>query len=467
MDEVQESSVTGGEAPTADVSVESSAPASPSSGEIGGEVTPVSTEVAETVPSDPAGVSEEPYELPDVEELKQNIDQPHVKALINLREQYDAVKEAQKPFNQLTERYGTVEDVQRNLSLVDGLFETADGKFTTAPFIDSLKEMSPQTVWQLAEDLFSTQVVAANGQPVQIASALLQQLGLDPTRLQMYKDFDNGKFANPTAVSSEVLESIDPAYHNAFNALDPAIQSRWEMYDEDEKVAHLNTQQRLLERDAKDAERDQFYQNAQQEKAQQARQELETAQWEAVGTIRNEAYSYIQNQLTEQWKPTGDPKQNAAAVTSVMGTCAALIDPTLRGLFAENLTQAGISVDFQALDAAVAKIETKAAEAVALTKAGELERAKRVTVEVNGAKQKVTTLLSHVALSLAGARGGTIDAARQTTNGAIAQAQAARPAINGAAASISGTNGAPKYNGGPVDPSTWLDIAARSVRPAQ
>lgn len=463
MMDLAESDVTSeGLAPTSDTGESSPAVASPGN-EIGSEAPVVAeaTPVVETVASEPAGETATPFELPeDDSDLMGQETNPHVKGLIQVRQQLRADRQAHQaaitPWTALEQQYGSREDVQRNLNVIDGLFEEAN---STNPFIDRLVEMTPSTVPQLIDDLMRREVPGTTG--VFGYQAVLKALSLDPNRLDDYKAITNGTYAIPSAIDPDHLAKINEPYHAAFKALNPVIREKWETYDDDEKTAFLEDKQEKLETSrvqqellAKDQQRD-------AEARTQAQQAIQTAQVEAVKTIRSEDYGWIKDELRKQWTPSGDPKISAGSIVSVMGTVTALaLEPDIRELFTGELAEAGIQVDFAALDAAIAKVQTRSDDRVAAEKSGETEKARRAGVDVNNARRQIKTLLGSVATALAGVRGGVLNEVRNTANGAIDTATAARPGISGGQATIP-TASQTRYRGeGPVPKNIWTEIGA-------
>jgi hypothetical protein len=206
--------------------------------------------------------------------------------------------------------------------------------------------------------------------------------------------------------------------------------------------------------------------NAKAEKLQQAQQQLVQAKEQAISTVRTEAYSYIKNELRQQWTPSGDPKQSAGAYASVMGTCAALIEPAFRGLIADELAEAGVQIDYPTLDAALERLQTASDRAEEYKASKDTERARRASVEVNNAKRQITTLLGSVATTLAGVRGGVMQERRETTNSALATAQSVRPAVNGQATVGELGSRGPKSMSYEDRMAYYRDLAARGSRVA-
>lgn len=355
------------------------------------------------------------------------------------------------------ESYGQPETIQSRLSIIDGLrtpitdqngqiqYDQATGMplFTARPGLEQLASQSPMQVAQIFDDLCEMEFVPG----LTYQQALLQQLGLDPNRIDEYKRLQPGQAPEP--VTALELQGVPPEFHEAFKALSPAVRRDWDRFDPDQQEEllkqsrdGLETRQRLDQIEARER------QMAQQQ-LQRFDTELRQMQQQAIGNIRNEEFDQIRQSLAKQWQPSADPATNEAHYGLVMSMLGAVIDPDLRAVAMPALKALNVdlSPDFDrhiaTIEAASRQVEQLQAYANSplhqnLRDQIGLEKAQR---ELNAARLSARAVLANVALKISQLLGGQVKAAAQQTDQSLQQR--GRPSINGTpdAVSASGRSG--------------------------
>ena len=141
----------------------------------------------------------------------------------------DELSQQLAPFQSLTEQYGSVEDLQQKLDLVNKLEtvrsnpQTGLPEKTTADFVQGLYQKDPQVAYQLINDL--AQLPSPETQGYTVLQEMFKQVGIDPAKLNEVKAFaangyllQQGQYAPPDA---DELALIPEHLHATYSSLPP------------------------------------------------------------------------------------------------------------------------------------------------------------------------------------------------------------------------------------------------------
>jgi hypothetical protein len=342
--------------------------------------------------------------VPSLEELSQNPNQPHAKSLVQLRTAYEALK---PKFSELETKYqawSPVADkyqpgqVAEALELHEKLFspviendqvKLVDGipQYTTKPFVDDLRAQNPHIFQELAADILETPY--GNGT---VLTQVLTQLGLDPNRLEDYRNLsvDASVMLTPDE-QAEVTQKVPPALTEAFKSFSAEEQRDLLNADERARNAYLGDRQRVIANDKFVAET-----RANQER--QSQQNIQTETETLVTKARTEGFDALKNTLA-QWKLSADEKTNSVMQSVVLGSVAAILDPQLRFAVSPALELLGLKLD-STLDQAINTVEQKAREVATWKSQSNPQMAARAEGEYAMARMQVMAKLSPVVAKL-------------------------------------------------------------------
>jgi hypothetical protein len=320
----------------------------------------------ETAPSATTPVETGEAEAPELsipendDDLQGQANNPHVQAVLNLRQQLRQLNQDHKALRaqyQPLADFGDTDQITQHLEMLNGLYghatdENGNIRYdqatglpipSTSQFVAKLQEGSPALVEQLFNDLWSTR--RADGST--FAQEIFQRLGLDPKRLDDYVALTR----NPSnAISSGIvppneLAGIPEKFHDVYKSLSPSLRLQAQQMDDATLEEFLQTQQEAFEsRKFRDEYRQQ----------QEARQQAEMKQfWDGVDKsfedyatkLRRDAFDSIQKGLTSQIQFSADPTINAVQTGAVMATLANLLDPNLRFATEGMLKSLGVTLD--------------------------------------------------------------------------------------------------------------------------
>lgn len=329
--------------------------------------------------------------------------------------------------------------------------ETGLPQYNVRPGIEALAKESPAMPERLFLDLLTYK--GQSGQT--FAVELLQGLGLDPNRLPEYRDFTAGNVANTTGA---VPPSVPQDRIEAFKSLEPDLQADFPEMTESAQKALLSRAQRDLEdrqwKEGIEAER--------QEQKQLARthfqNEVKQAQAAYVSELRTQTLDSIMDSLVNQVTFSADQAANTVQTGVIKGTLAAILDPDLRAYVGPTLESLGVSI--QGLDAALgAVVQNAHAYKVyeAYSKNPNFQQHRddhamgQTKANSDAALLRAKAKLSNVALKVAQALGGQVQAAAAKVDQQLANAQS-RPAVTG---SVGGGGPTPVKRGAPFSAERW------------
>jgi hypothetical protein len=437
-----------------DVSV-ADAPSSPPQGETVSSTVDVETsdnsQASVTGSEVQPDVQDDPLkDIPDIETLKQQVEQrvPGAAGMLNLRSAYEAHKleteplKALEPWKPITEHFSSVDEVlaQRDLiqkihsPVIDPISNQAkSGEFTTVPFIQDLEAQSPGTSDRMFRDLLTFQVNGENGQKDTLVRHLVRSWGLDPDRIDDYKEID--KLAPAGVITQDQLRGIDPKFHAAFKALTSAQREdilSMGQRDDYGQVTYPSTTLDYLQDKTEALEARQWREQEnqrQQQEAQAKQREFEQATNKAVdediSTVRREMYDSIHQNLASQLKLSSDDLANDSKYDLVMGTLGSLFYPEFRFAAEKALQRAGMPVDPK-FDETVSAFLGAREKYVRFTRQGDQLQARGALSEANLAKAILNTKLGDYALALSG----------QAANRSQAQSRELQTSLQGATARV-------------------------------
>ena len=357
MEENTSTDVSSDVTPTASAPASTGAADAPvSAGDSGG----VSTQTAPqaTTPVETGEAEASTLSIPENDDdLQGQENNPHVQAVLNLRQQLRQLSQDHKDHKAKYADIGDVDGVKSSLELLDGLFGFAtDGQGntlydqqtnlpipSTSQFISKLQEGSPALVSQLHRDIWFAK--APSG--LTYAQEMFQTLGLDPNRLKDYRAMT----ANPShAISSGVIPPdefnvIPEEFHADYKLLSPEERFRAQRMTDDELNRFMGEKRELRESR-------EFREDFKKQQAESQQREM-TAFWEGVdksyqdyaATLRRDAFNSIQQGITSQVQFSADPTINAVQTGAVMSVLANLLNPDLRFATEGVLKSLGVTLD--------------------------------------------------------------------------------------------------------------------------
>lgn len=325
--------------------VAESSPVVETSGESQASVTATddaqSTQQAETDPL---------QDVPTVEELQKLVEQkvPHSAALARLRPAYEGLRtqfgELQssfEPWKPIVETVGDPQLAQSAYELVSALYtpstENPSG-FDPKPFLDQVEVDSPGTVNQLFSTICSYQIQDEQGQPSTVVRELYRAHGLDPDRIDDYRNIDNLRASG--VVTADDLSKVPEKYHEAFKSMSQAArEDLLEVIGSKPLVAEealRNAQDALEARQYRERQQQSDAEKQQQQEAE-FKTRVESAVTEGVNTKIQAWSNSIHQSLSSQWKPSTDEAVNEFEYAKVIGAIAALQHPAYRPIVEKAL----------------------------------------------------------------------------------------------------------------------------------
>lgn len=421
-----------------------------------------------TTPPQP-GEDDPLKDIPTSEELQQQVSQrvPYAAALLQLRTALEARnnelgehKTTLQSLQPLLQQHGGAEAVQQRLEVFGKLFSPvinpdtqqpeldAHGfeRTTTAPFVEWAEGENPGLAAQLAIDALNT-VTDDGGQPTRlfqtpyIRANLLKAYGLDPERLEDYRNIDALSAATSNGqATQEQLETIPERFHEAFKSFNAEQRADLMLAGELAREGYLQDRAEALENKAfrEQQAQTQREQQEQQYQAQLARVAQEQDSY--VTTELQSAHAAIMDDLASQVTFSDDPKANAEMHAIVGAAVFALRDPDA-AFIVEKLVDIKIDRPFyEALSAADKHLR----DYKALDLMGQKGRAQASLTLATNAKNQVLAKISPVALRIAKALGATVSAKAQRRGELLHGATQTRPTISGRGGSDEGDgNGLP------------------------
>jgi hypothetical protein len=333
---------------------------------------------------------------------------------------------------------------------------------TTQPFLDGVTKLHPGDgmLDQLAYDIWGRP--RSDGQTY--GQWYLQQLGLDPGKLEQYAAMD----ATPQAVGKppeDELVGISDELHQTYEKLSlherKVLQKALDEGLYDEVEASLRETQA---RHQKDAEAEQFRQEMQRQQQEQLKAEtdkfwqtVENNFQEAISKSNQEVLSGLQKQISSQVTFSADPTANAVQSNAVTALLAAMVNPSTRFATAPILEALQVQFDPQ-IEQLVAGYERALQTYHTLREAAnnprfnqhrndaQMAQAEREAAQI---QQRVMAKLAPVALKVAKVLAGANQSLREADSAELAKVKS-RPAIGNGAI----TNGGRQAPPSGVDPFT-------------
>lgn len=383
--------------------------------------------------------------LPTLEELQtqagQNI--PYAKALAQLRPAYESIKadhETYKgqyaPWEDPIKAIGDPVQAQYYHDVFSGLHQPIvdpnsgqpllrDGQpvYSSESALIRMEQEQPGIVDEIYGDLLRLKLPDENGKVDSLENHYWRAKGLDPARLDDYRNIDA---RSSGIVTAEQLVGIPEPYHAAFKTLPESLRSVWGQLDDAEKQYHLNTANTAIKAAELEDRLNRDEQGRQQQQAQERETRIAGKQEESLTNVTRTIYDSIQKNLASQVTfSEADPTLNAYQMAGVMGLLYTAIDPAAAFIF----QPLGINLD--APDAKwhelIEQFSMKDSEAVRLAEEGQVAFARQARGDANKLQSRIVAKLNAVGLQLAQrAAGHAVTRPAQQNGGA-----AARTVVNG------------------------------------
>lgn len=389
-----------------------------------------------------------------------------------LESDHKGLREQWQPWNEVKDQYGDPAAVLQDLQILNGFrgyktnehgqvqYDETTGlpQYDVRPGLEMLSKQSPAMPGRLFEEL-----MYFNGPSGQsFAREFFTALGLDPDRLDDYRNFTSGQYvANTTGVSSDKLASIAEDRRDAFKSLSPATQEDFfNMPDSVQQDILNQAQERLDDRKWKD-EIKQEREQAKQREMTQFKMDVETAQNNYIAELRSQSLDSIVSNLANQVTFSADPTINMVQQGVVKATLATMLDPDLRFAVAPMLQGLGIPMD-GSLDQALSQVVQHASVYKRYEAYGKHPSfaEHRDDYAMNTAKAnadasllRAKALLNNVALKVAQALGGQVQQTAAVIDQKLAAASS-RPTVNGTSNSETAVVGGAK-RGAPFSKERW------------
>lgn len=383
---------------------------------------------------EPQGEIDPLADVPTVEELQALAAQkvPHAQALAQLRPAYEGLKaqvdeyKSLDPWKSVATTIGDPALAQSAHELVSAIHTPAPDNpsgFTARPFLERLETESPGAIDQLFADTLTLTVPDQNGKPSTVVRELVKQWGLDPDRMDDYRNIDRLRASG--VVTAEDLGKIPEKYHSAFKSLSQPAQEDILAMQESNPVAmeeYLRNAQDALEartwREKDEAAK------AEAQKAEQAKfeKDLEVTVEQDIFAEVKSLHDSIHQNLASQLKFAGDDAVNAIEYDKILSTLATLQNPAYRFVAERALKAVGINLD--GFDELANRWSERRSAYKTFDAMGDKWQANRALSEATIAKQQMLARLNDYALKLGKATGERAMAAAAQTNGQLGAASA-------------------------------------------
>ena len=475
LDETQSTDViTGGDSPAAaSESTDALAPSVEQSGEQAqersGDDTAQSASVeasvvkeGETTPPPPA--EDDPLEgIPEADELERLVEQrvPHAQAVLQLRKALEARNSelaelrgkslTAEPVLPLIEQAGGAEAAQAKLQTFDSLFSpvidpnngqpvrdpvTGLPVLDPTPFVERVESENPGLAERLTFAGLNCLVETGDGRKArvyqlpEVQTPFLQALGLDPERLDDYRNIDARSFAQDTGVTPEELTEIPEQFHETYKALPPGIRADLKVQDEATRQFNLEVYKERADRKAEETQRQQAEAQNRQQQEVQARQYVAKEQDSFVAQHLQESHAAIMDDLARQVTFSENAAENAAMHGVVGAFLVALRDPEAQFAIGKTLEAHNLKVDPSFYEA-LADADKHLRDAKAYELFGQQGLKQQSLTAASNAKKLALAKASPIALRIAQALGGQKVKQATKQNGAIDGATRTRPVPGG------------------------------------
>ena len=379
--------------------------------------------------------------LPSLDELKQQAANkiPYAAGLANVVEAYERVKaehapilEQYTPWKETIEKIGDPSQAQLAHELVGLLHSPVvengvpkAGEFTTRPFLDKLESESPGAVDQLFSDLMTFAVPGEDGKPELLPRAMMRQWGLNPDRLDDYRNIDTLRASG--VVTDADLSKIPEKYHTAFKSM--TQDSREDLLD------LLASKPLVAEETLRNAERalasERFEQEQRDREAKteadnqaEFQQRVEAAVEQDITTEAQSIYDSIYQNLSSQFTFSSDAAVNDLELAKIMGVVANLQSPYPVYRNAALKALKAVGVEPKDFEETLNDLTTNREEYVKQAANRDNLRARTALSKANTARQQVLAKANDYVLRLAKASGERAATAATQTGQQLATATA-------------------------------------------
>lgn len=306
--------------------------------------------------------------IPSLEELQSEVERgvPYSKALVQLRTELERIKPFEKEFQPwkdiLAEQ--TPDRVKEQLQFQDQFFApvVVDGKevlderglpkTTSHPYYDSLEARQQGAVMDRFLDLVDYQAVnPATGQKEPLIQQFFRDvLGLDAHRLEQYQQIDSLIAKTNGGITPEELAKVPDTDHEVYKTLPSGLRKDWEFMDEETRKFHLDGARNAIKFDAFMKQQQDAQEKTAQTQRQQFESKIEQDFLQDLGTVREQAFTSLRDNLARAWQPSADDAINQDRYDDVLAPLVQLIDPDLQPMALKRLEREGIKVDVAQLN---------------------------------------------------------------------------------------------------------------------
>lgn len=301
--------------------------------------------------------------IPTLEELQAEAERgvPYSKALVQLRTELERVKPIEKEYLPWKEVLAdqTPERVKEQLGFQDQFFAplVVDGqqvmderglpKTTSHPYYDSLEAKQQGAVMDRFLDLVDYQTVnPTTGQKEPLIQTFFRDvLGLDAHKIEQYQQIDTLIAKTNGSITPEELAKVPEADQEVYKTLPSGLRKDWDLIDEETKAFHLDGARNAQKFSAFMEQQQQAQQQAEQSQRQQFEAKIEQTFLQDLGTVREQAFTSLRDNLARAWQPSADTAKNEDLYDDVLAPLINLIDPDLQPMAMKRLEREGIKVD--------------------------------------------------------------------------------------------------------------------------
>ncbi len=399
------------------------------------------------------------------DDLKGQENNPHVQAVMQLRGELRNRDQEWKPWQEVRQQIGDPSIAKDYYELMESLRTPVEGQpnqFTTRNFIEKLDSMSPGIANELFFDLMSYDVPNEHGHVDRMANHFVRSLGLDPTRIEDYRNIDTIRASG--AVTADDLAGIPERFHGAFRALSSAQRDDF-MLQKDTNGQYSLASMEYLQDKAEALESRQWREQqaqAQQQAAEQQQQAFEAQIEEAfIQDITTEAQSIRDSILKESLSQvtfSSDQTQDMLAKEGIMALLSQIQSPYPYQQQAALAALKAAGVEPNGFGELMNVLEQSRRDYVRHTANRDTLQARTAQAKATTAKQQILARAQDYAIRLAKATGQRVATAASQQNGQLAAATA-RYVPSGTQAQNGSSNpyDANPYKDDPTDPrySTW------------
>lgn len=322
-----------------------------------------------TTQPDPSQQTNEPADplagVPTLEELQGKENQPYAKAVAQLRgvyeplkTQFDEVSTKFAPFELVSDRFQSADEVQEVVKLHDSLNkyspDPVTGALTPDPseFVADITTKDPERADYMAGQLMWSQVRnPQTGQPVSRAEMFLQMVASDPEMrefrgkaLQILGGVEPSQVPAPTwTPTPEELDKVDPNLVSQYKKLSYEERDELKLSSPEYINAQLRTRQLNEQLIAEKTERETRDAQAYARQEQIVEQRANAAGDQYVEKGFKEGFTNFANHTYETYKPTDDPAVNKREGAQVNLAVVALSHPDTRFAAEEVLKELGLT----------------------------------------------------------------------------------------------------------------------------